>query len=31
VKIDIFNHIFPERFFAEFRAASGLKDMGKRV
>jgi predicted TIM-barrel fold metal-dependent hydrolase len=32
VKIDIFNHIFPERFFAEFlNAASGLKDMGKRV
>ena len=32
MKIDIFNHIFPERFFAEFlNAASGLKDMGKRV
>jgi predicted TIM-barrel fold metal-dependent hydrolase len=32
VKIDIFNHIFPERFFAELlNAASGLKDMGKRV
>jgi predicted TIM-barrel fold metal-dependent hydrolase len=32
VKIDIFNHIFPARFFAEFlNAASGLKDMGKRV
>jgi predicted TIM-barrel fold metal-dependent hydrolase len=32
VKIDIFNHIFPERFFAEFlNVASGLKDMGKRV
>ena len=32
MKIDIFNHIFPERFFAEFlKVASGLKDMGKRV
>jgi predicted TIM-barrel fold metal-dependent hydrolase len=32
VKIDIFNHIFPERFFSEFlRVAPGLKDMGKRV
>jgi predicted TIM-barrel fold metal-dependent hydrolase len=32
VKIDIFNHIFPERFFAEFlNVAPGLKDMGKRV
>lgn len=32
MKIDIFNHIFPERFFAEFlNAAAGLKDMGKRV
>ena len=32
MKIDIFNHIFPERFFAEFlKVASNLKDMGKRV
>ncbi len=32
MKIDIFNHIFPERFFAEFlTVASNLKDMGKRV
>jgi len=32
VKIDIFNHILPRRFFAEFlKAAPGLKDMGKRV
>jgi predicted TIM-barrel fold metal-dependent hydrolase len=31
VKIDIFNHILPERFFAEFlRVAPGMKDMGKR-
>jgi len=31
VKIDIFNHILPEIFFAEFlRIAPGLKDMGKR-
>jgi aminocarboxymuconate-semialdehyde decarboxylase len=31
VKIDIFNHILPEAFFAEFlRIAGGLKDMGKR-
>jgi predicted TIM-barrel fold metal-dependent hydrolase len=31
VKIDIFNHILPEAFFAEFlRIAPGLKDMGKR-
>jgi len=31
VKIDIFNHILPETFFAEFlRLAPGLKDMGKR-
>jgi predicted TIM-barrel fold metal-dependent hydrolase len=32
VKIDIFNHIFPEHFYSEFlRVAPGLKDMGKRV
>ena len=32
MKIDIFNHILPQRFFAEFlRVAPGLKDMGKRV
>ncbi len=32
MKIDIFNHIFPQRFFDEFlKVASGLKDMGKRV
>jgi predicted TIM-barrel fold metal-dependent hydrolase len=32
VKIDIFNHIFPDRFFGEFlRVAPSLKDMGKRV
>jgi aminocarboxymuconate-semialdehyde decarboxylase len=31
VKIDIFNHILPPRFFAEFlKVAPGLKDMGKR-
>ena len=31
MKIDIFNHILPEIFFAEFlRIAPGLKDMGKR-
>ncbi|MBI1790184.1 MAG: amidohydrolase family protein [Acidobacteria bacterium] len=31
VKIDIFNHILPQRFFAEFlKVAPGLKDMGKR-
>jgi aminocarboxymuconate-semialdehyde decarboxylase len=31
VKIDIFNHVLPERFFAEFlRVAPRLKDMGKR-
>ena len=31
MKIDIFNHILPESFFAEFlRLAPGLKDMGKR-
>jgi aminocarboxymuconate-semialdehyde decarboxylase len=31
VKIDIFNHILPPRFFAEFlQLAPGLKDMGKR-
>jgi predicted TIM-barrel fold metal-dependent hydrolase len=31
VKIDIFNHILPERFFTEFlRVAPGMKDMGKR-
>jgi hypothetical protein len=31
VKIDIFNHILPPRFFAEFlKIAPGLKDMGKR-
>jgi predicted TIM-barrel fold metal-dependent hydrolase len=32
VKIDIFNHIYPQRFYAEFLTlAPGLKDMGKRV
>jgi uncharacterized protein len=32
VKIDVFNHIFPERFFREFlNVAGGLADMGKRV
>jgi predicted TIM-barrel fold metal-dependent hydrolase len=31
VKIDVFNHILPQRFFAEFlKLAPGLKDMGKR-
>ncbi len=31
MKLDIFNHILPARFFAEFlRIAPGLKDMGKR-
>jgi aminocarboxymuconate-semialdehyde decarboxylase len=31
VKIDIFNHILPSRFFHEFlQLAPGLKDMGKR-
>ena len=31
MKIDIFNHVLPEIFFAEFlRLAPGLKDMGKR-
>ncbi len=31
VKIDVFNHILPETFFAEFlRIAPGLMDMGKR-
>ncbi len=32
MKIDIFNHIFPEAFYTEFlERTSGLKDMGKRV
>jgi uncharacterized protein len=32
VKIDIFNHLFPPRFYEEFlHVAPGLKDMGKRV
>jgi uncharacterized protein len=32
VKIDVFNHIFPERFFQEFlKVAPALADMGKRV
>ncbi len=31
LKLDVFNHILPEPFFAEFlRIAPGLKDMGKR-
>ncbi len=31
MKIDVFNHVLPESFFAEFlRIAGGLKDMGKR-
>ena len=32
LKIDIFNHFFPQRFWDEFMShSSGLKDMGKRV
>jgi aminocarboxymuconate-semialdehyde decarboxylase len=31
VKIDVFNHSLPQRFFAEFlKIAPGMKDMGKR-
>ena len=31
MKIDVFNHILPQRFYAEFlKIAPGLKDMGKR-
>ncbi len=32
LKIDLFNHFFPKRFWEEFlRSSYGLKDMGKRV
>jgi predicted TIM-barrel fold metal-dependent hydrolase len=32
LKIDLFNHFFPKRFWDEFLSfSSGLKDMGKRV
>jgi len=32
MKIDIFNHLFPQRFFDEFiNVGSSLKDMGKRA
>lgn len=32
LKIDLFNHYFPKRFWEEFLNSSyGLKDMGKRV
>jgi uncharacterized protein len=32
LKIDLFNHFFPKRFWEEFLSfSSGLKDMGKRV
>src|SRR5580704_7415484 len=32
MKIDIFNHFYPKRFFETFIAcADGVKDMGKRV
>ena len=32
LKIDLFNHFFPQRFWDEFLSfSSGLKDMGKRV
>lgn len=31
MKIDVFNHIFPKRFFAEFLKVAPLKDMGQRV
>ena len=32
MKIDVFNHIFPERFYREFMSvAASLPDMGKRV
>ena len=31
MKIDVFNHVLPKRFFDEFlRVAPGMKDMGKR-
>ena len=32
MKIDLFNHFFPKRFFEEFvHRGRGFKDMGKRV
>ena len=32
MKIDVFNHFFPKRYFDEFiKLGSGLKDLGKRV
>jgi predicted TIM-barrel fold metal-dependent hydrolase len=31
MKIDIFNHFYPRRFFDEFIKSNTLKDMGKRV
>ena len=32
MKLDIFNHIFPKRFFERMtQVAGGMKDMGKRV
>lgn len=32
MKIDIFNHLFPQRFFDEFiNTPAGPKDIGKRV
>ncbi len=31
MKIDIFNHLFPQRFFDEFDNTSRSKDIGKRV
>jgi predicted TIM-barrel fold metal-dependent hydrolase len=31
MKIDMFNHFFPQRFFYEYMLGSGLKDIGKRM
>ena len=31
MKIDIFNHFFPKRFYDDFIINSGRKDLGKRV
>src|SRR5579884_1168005 len=31
MKIDLFNHFFPRRFFEEFIDTGGIRDIGKRV
>ena len=31
MKIDLFNHFFPQRYFQQFIDTGGIRDIGKRV